>query len=201
MAFSSLIFTLGYATGSQGEQNVANLTLDETVDIVDGFLGDPKCVKETTEYLLELEVTNPALYQIIADATDGLSGMPGADLVAISVLVKKLGDGVGTIISDDNKTVKVYDGGRVKYMCVECGKVHDRKSRADDCRNVDVGIRPHVCRGECGDETWCVDASMMAPSQTYEHQKNISNQSYAAEQLLVRHWSPKKKRMKRCNEW
>jgi hypothetical protein len=40
------------------------------------------------------------------------------------------------------------------YNCTHCGRWFDRYSRARDCRNMDLGMTPHLCLGKCGIAGW-----------------------------------------------
>jgi hypothetical protein len=50
--------------------------------MVEGLLNDPDCFERTRRFLEDLELTDPGLFKIIADGTDGLSA-PSADPPAL----------------------------------------------------------------------------------------------------------------------
>lgn len=40
------------------------------------------------------------------------------------------------------------------HVCTYCGIAFDRYTRARDCRNMDLGLTPHHCLGQCGIIGW-----------------------------------------------
>ncbi|KIM20259.1 hypothetical protein M408DRAFT_308571 [Serendipita vermifera MAFF 305830] len=53
---------------------------------------------------------------------------------------------------------------RRRYRCIVCNSSFDRQSRADECRNNDLGIRPYECAGSWGDERCLIDGHSVATS-------------------------------------
>jgi len=43
---------------------------------------------------------------------------------------------------------------RRRFGCPLCPKTFDRLARAEACHNEHLDLKPHVCRGVCGDVAW-----------------------------------------------
>jgi hypothetical protein len=123
-------------------------------------------MEEASRYLARLALLNTALLGFTADGTTGLSIMPDAPcfLDTLNQTQECVEDKpFGEIVK--GATFVVYENGRRQYKCGHCGKLHDRQSRAEDCRNMDLGIRPYRCLGKCGKTLWFVrpDSSLFHP--------------------------------------
>jgi len=120
----------------------------------DELLGD---IEEATRHLRELEMFNPSLYAIISEGAKELSAMLDTQYSrGPCTLVKAEPDTTPISLSPEMAANVVYQDRRRRYACRECGKLHDRKARANDCRNADLGLKPYVCHGYCGQNSWFV---------------------------------------------
>jgi len=120
----------------------------------DELLGD---IEEAARHLRELEMFNPSLYAIISEGAKELSAMLDTQYsCGPCTLVKVETDTTPVTFSPGMAANVVYQDRRRRYACRECGKLHDRKARANDCRNADLGLKPYVCHGYCGQNSWFV---------------------------------------------
>jgi hypothetical protein len=119
-------------------------------------------MEEASIYLANLALSNLAFFGIMADGTTRLSTIPEPPCLPDTLDSTQL-DSVH--VGPDDKPSKgvvtepaiaIYEDRRRHYKCGHCGKLHDRKSRAEDCRNVDLGIKPYKCLGKCGKKSWFV---------------------------------------------
>lgn len=110
-------------------------------------LPDPKATEMAVKHLEDIKHTDLAFYAVPEEAVQELCSMPGveaSDLQRQFSTTRESGSVVGTLLVDlKNITSKVYVNGVLKFPCAECGKLHDRKARASDCRNSDLGIKPY----------------------------------------------------------
>lgn len=112
-------------------------------------------------YFGHLKINNPDLYAMINQDAKELSR-------------------IFDVLSTDAQ--EVYVEGIRKYVCVQCGLIHDRKQRANDCRYSDLKLRPYVCHGACG--------------------LDPCDRSYVSKQLLNRHCQNDQVKMcGRCNKY
>jgi hypothetical protein len=114
-------------------------------------------MEEAEKYLAYISRLNLAISGVMADGTTLPFTTPDAPyFFDILNPTQACPDTKPLEEAADEATIIVYEDGRRQYRCRQCGKLHDRKSRADDCQNVDLGIKPYKCRGECGKNTWFV---------------------------------------------
>jgi hypothetical protein len=116
---------------------------------------------EASKYLASLGLSNPASFGIIANGTKNLSMTPDAPYFLDMPNPTQAGGNVNEAVK--GVTVTIYEDGRRQYRCSHCGKQHDRKSRAEDCRNADLGIKPYRCLGKCGKISWLVCSNSPPP--------------------------------------
>jgi hypothetical protein len=141
--------------GSRADTEATSLTLDAAVAIVDPLLNDPTCVEETRKFIDDLELNDPAFFEIL-NSNEDLFATLSADPPALPIAIQEVLGNPTAKVSKDGTGFTVYDDGRLKHMCLFCGKLYDRKPRADDCPNRDRELKPHECHGECGKENWYV---------------------------------------------
>ncbi|KIM21571.1 hypothetical protein M408DRAFT_29474 [Serendipita vermifera MAFF 305830] len=130
-------------------------SFEEALVLAGKKAGDSYVLEESLLYFEDLKAHNPALFEIIDKDTKEISHLLD-------------------IISTDALEVVVY--GVRKYACVQCGRTHDRKQRANDCRYFDLKLKPYLCHGTCGLDS--------------------CDKSYASKQLLNRHC--KDDQVKKC---
>jgi hypothetical protein len=89
------------------------------------------------------------------------------------------------------------------YVCSHCGDRYARRDRMDNCWNSHFNIKPHVCKGECGEATWYAH---LYPSRTPWWSALLtmflfsSNLTYANADALRRH-QKKDQREVLCEWW
>jgi hypothetical protein len=120
--------------------------------------NNPKAVEEISQYLNDLETSGSPLYTTIAEGAREISAMPAAQY-----LLNPIQNNPGTTPTEiffesiPNSMSPAYLDGRRSYQCIKCGKLYDRRDRAESCENVKLGLRPYECKGSCGTEGWFVD--------------------------------------------
>ena len=159
-----------FHVGCPKEPVSGDLMFDGRGALEDELLGDPE---EAARYLRELEVFNPSLYAIIAEGVKELSAMMDAQhFRGPFTSVKGEPDTTSIALSPRIAANAASEDSRRRYACLECGKLHDRKARANDCRNADLGLKPYVCRGYCGQNPWFVrHLSRPCPSLMHSSQR------------------------------
>lgn len=83
-------------------------------------------------------------------------------------------------------------------FCLYCGKAHDRLSRAQDCENRYLGIKPYKCDGQCGVVCWCV---LFFSLPTHKLINLFSPSAYSSKPLLEEHLLPISERYVQCTFW
>ena len=126
-------------------------------------------MEQTFWCLEDIKETNPTLYTLIEQETSELAAVLGAQCLDIphdETCYRLINASEGSPRENFTEaTSEVYVNGVLKYPCVECGKLHDRKARANDCQNSDLGIKPYKCTGQCGDTSWSVFTTNLPPFQ------------------------------------
>ena len=116
------------------QSDATTIVIERILDLPDDHL-DPHSLEQASQHFGDLKASNPALYEML-----------DAEIKELSRLVEEMA----------NTIPEALVGGVQKYRCPECGKIHDRRVRAIDCRNSDLGVQPYVCRGICGKISWYV---------------------------------------------
>jgi hypothetical protein len=117
-------------------------------------------MEEASKYLANLALLNTAYLGSMAGRTNEPLMTPDVPR-SLGMLNPTQGGAYDSTFKGTAKgvTITIYEDGRRQYKCGYCGKLHDRRSRAEDCRNVDLGIRPYKCLGKCGKISWCVSSN------------------------------------------
>jgi hypothetical protein len=127
--YINALYFLEYNPGFKDVIGNDRLNLEDAVAMSDELLNHPTALDEAALYFNNLEISSPALFKMIADRANEISAMP------IPIL---------------NANSKLW------YRCAHCGRLRNRKDRARDCPNSDLGIKPYKCGGECGNTSWFV---------------------------------------------
>jgi hypothetical protein len=119
--------------------------------------NDPKALEEVSQYLNALEASGSLLYTTIAEGARDISEMFAAQYPLDPIQTHPGNTPVDTSFEGiPNSISPAYLDGRPSYQCVKCGKLYDRRDRAESCENVKLGLRPYECKGSCGTEGWFV---------------------------------------------
>jgi hypothetical protein len=149
----------------------------------DGLFSDPMVLEETAKSLSELERSDLALFMTIAEDTMALPPMPDPQYFqAMPHQVQTDTSNLDWVLNT------VAEDGRPTFTCLQCLKTHDRKTRARDCRNNDLKIKPYKCLGGCGNGNWFVKLASGHPNHTTDHctalKVTLSNSSSLVTALL-----------------
>ena len=120
--------------------------------------NDPHAIEEASQYLNALEASGSPLYTIIAEGAREISAMFASQYL-LNPIQNTSGNTPANMSFEiiPNSMSPAYLDGRRSYQCVKCGKLYDRRDRAESCENVKLGLRPYECKGGCGTEGWFVD--------------------------------------------
>jgi hypothetical protein len=148
IAFYTIIAYVEYTSGPRNAPEVTGVNLAGAMPLSTERSFADEFMEEASKYLSNLGLSNPASFGIMADGTRELSTMPDGPYFLDMLNPPQTSRNAKEAVK--GATVTIYEDGRRQYRCGYCGKQHDRKSRAEDCRNVDLGIKPYRCLGKCG---------------------------------------------------
>ncbi|KIM30372.1 hypothetical protein M408DRAFT_21890 [Serendipita vermifera MAFF 305830] len=176
-----------------------NLALRDMEVTSDCLLRDPKATEQVSKYLYDIKISNPALHEMLEEDARQVAAMPGCQhfyaLHGHSGVVEHPLNSMTTVTSG------VYINGVLKHPCPECEILYDRKARANDCRNADLGIKPYKCLGKCGFDPWYVVLGLQFLGGAYCISYGDSDKEYASKQFLTRHCGEKVKKCGYCQKY